>query len=357
MPTDFSHTVQRIQGHLADIARKFPHVWKAVERFRGDRGKDLAAWPQWCFMPMAGAAAIVTKGEDISVLRERIHRLAERIEDDQKRVQGFDQLSYNHIAAVGALAPWRITQGIYVFDNDLFASVADTPIETLPSEVFYRLPEWCLYVVIPEAFRQTFSAYGFFVHLEYDVNTRKTELRFLLDSLDGDLTALILDLSQPTITEALVALAEIQKYISISREDAETIAATHRPYVSLAAYICSENADIRGETPQSSPSRPKPVKTKTGERMFPARRPTEWRIGFAIGAALRRAKANAEETESGRFSPAPHIRRAHWHSFWTGKRRQDAPGERLIVKWLPPIPVGLSEEEQITATIHQVKTR
>jgi hypothetical protein len=41
-------------------------------------------------------------------------------------------------------------------------------------------------------------------------------------------------------------------------------------------------------------------------------------------------------------SPRPHYRRAHWHHFWTGPR--NVPGERkLILKWLPPIPVGIQD--------------
>lgn len=66
--------------------------------------------------------------------------------------------------------------------------------------------------------------------------------------------------------------------------------------------------------------------------------------GIRIGAALR-AAALSERTEhhdGTHASPVAHIRRAHWHHFWTGPR----DGERaLVVRWLPPIPVNADEQD------------
>lgn len=88
-----------------------------------------------------------------------------------------------------------------------------------------------------------------------------------------------------------------------------------------------------------------------------------------MGAALRRAKSQQPDTpidaegagegnpSAGHRSPRPHYRRAHWHSFWTGPRGK--PEEReIILKWLPPIPVGIAELDDETETpviIHPVK--
>jgi hypothetical protein len=44
--------------------------------------------------------------------------------------------------AIAALAGWRVAQGVYRFDPDLFDSVWDTPLDTrIPGEVLFRLPE------------------------------------------------------------------------------------------------------------------------------------------------------------------------------------------------------------------------
>ena len=51
--------------------------------------------------------------------------------------------------------------------------------------------------------------------------------------------------------------------------------------------------------------------------------------------------------------PRPHIRRAHWHSFWAGK--WDEPEARVVMlKWLPPIPVNVQSVEDLTTTVRTV---
>jgi hypothetical protein len=59
---------------------------------------------------------------------------------------------------------------------------------------------------------------------------------------------------------------------------------------------------------------------------------------------------------AGRRGPAPHIRRAHWHTFWTGPR-SGAP-RKPALKWIPPIPVAFGDVEPDTlpAVIHRVST-
>jgi hypothetical protein len=122
-------------------------------------------------------------------------------------------------------------------------------------------------------------------------------------------------------------------------------------------FIKPDIVDLRGR--REKPGNPETVKTKKGLRTFPADSPTSWQVGYRIGAALRRAYYAAEPAPAGegaasekikeRSSPRPHIRRAHWHSYWTGPRK----GKReAILKWLPPIPVGAGE---LVPTIHLVE--
>ena len=50
--------------------------------------------------------------------------------------------------------------------------------------------------------------------------------------------------------------------------------------------------------------------------------------------------------------PRAHIRRAHWHRFWTGPR----DGERTPrVKWLPPIPVNVDDLDAMPAVVHPLR--
>jgi hypothetical protein len=87
-----------------------------------------------------------------------------------------------HIGIVGALAAWRVSQGIYRFDPDLAAAVAETPPEgELPTELLYRLPEWCVYVETPGRTFQGHALHGFWAHLDWELGEGADELRLLLD--------------------------------------------------------------------------------------------------------------------------------------------------------------------------------
>ncbi|MFL5303058.1 MAG: hypothetical protein ACJ79R_22230, partial [Anaeromyxobacteraceae bacterium] len=131
----------------------------------------------------------------------------------------------------------------------------------------------------------------------------------------------------------------------------EALAAALAPMVNLTLYVCARNAEMRDAAgKRERPANPRPTKTSAGPRLFPPDRPTTWDVGYRTGAALAAASASAGEPQGGTHaSPRPHIRRAHWHHFWTGPRA----GEREIaLRWLPPIPVNVDDEHGIVPTIH-----
>ena len=73
-----------------------------------------------------------------------------------------------------------------------------------------------------------------------------------------------------------------------------------------------------------------------------------------VDAVIRKgyaAEKNRAETDGSHAPKAPHVRRAHWHNYWTGARES---AERcLVLKWIPPVFVGGASAD--IATIHPVK--
>jgi hypothetical protein len=55
-------------------------------------------------------------------------------------------------------------------------------------------------------------------------------------------------------------------------------------------------------------------------------------------------------TATGRASPRPHIRRAHWHTFLTGQGRQARK-----LRWMPPIAVRVEDAGALPATVRAVE--
>lgn len=304
--------------HLTAAGKLYPNAWPLVDEFRQDRGKGLPNWPNWCFLPMSAFYAIVSSDAKVDCLPLKL---------------------IGDVARLSALGTWRISQGVYRVDPDLAKALIDSPITgSISMDVLYRLPEWCIYVETPEYSFNQQKLYGFFVHLEWDVNTTRTELRFLMDGEKG-LLPFVLHLGPWTVTEALDrATSEASKQavgIGLSHEAdmdvIEHLAMEVRPLVSLLLYLCSETPEYHG----SVPSRPAPKKTKKGWRLFPPPKPKIIEIGKTIGAALR-AEFSQETTEG--KSKRPHIRRGHWHGFWTGKKDSE---QKFIYKWLPPNSVNV----------------
>jgi hypothetical protein len=80
----------------------------------------------------------------------------------------------------------RYTQGMYGFDKDVAKALTDTGLEgDIPTDLFLRLPEWCVYLETPGQERHGATLYGFWAHVEHDINDNRPELRFLLDTEQG----------------------------------------------------------------------------------------------------------------------------------------------------------------------------
>ena len=78
------------------------------------------------------------------------------------------------VARLAALGAWRVTQGIYRFDPDLYLAIIETSVDgDLPHDVLYRMPEWCVYVETPGMLWLGVQLHGFFAHLESDAKSSR----------------------------------------------------------------------------------------------------------------------------------------------------------------------------------------
>lgn len=118
------------------------------------------------------------------------------------------------------------------------------------------------------------------------------------------------------------------------------------PMLQLVLYLCSDEPDMPAiQHPQA--------RMRASGAVDAPKEPRIWDVGVRIGAAIRRydntSRGNATDGDGAHASPRPHVRRAHWHHFWTGPLSGD---RKLVLHWLPPIPVGTDWESENPVVIH-----
>jgi len=301
--------------------------------------------PHWCFLPTGELCRLTGRAREASL-----------------------EIGAN-LNAIAALAGWRVTQGIYRFDPALFDSVWQTPLNTrIPWEVLFRLPEWCVYIMTPGYVFASRNVSGFFAYLDYEAGSGRSELRMLLDvGEDRLLSALPIDLGGRSLLDGLESSRERFRDLltgagkptdlaDIAATDMRQYAGELGPLVNLLLYICSVNAETFDASGRG-PRWPSPKITRWGPRLFPPDKPTEWQVGYRMGAALREAASRSVERWAhdavGRRRPRPHIRRAHWHSYWMGPANS-AEHRRLSVKWIPPVAVCVEMDRQPVTVVRTV---
>lgn len=328
--------MHRAQAALVEAARDYPHCWRQFDALRADVRASGVAWAAWCWAPLAAAYAVASGGGKLPI---------ERAGD---------------VARLGALAAWRVTQGIYRLDETLLDELWDSDVDgALPIETLLHLPEWCVYVETPGREYLGRPLHGYWAHLEEDSESGVVELRLLLDTADGLLGApLHLGHGRGTLAEAITGALDSavgNAAIAGHRAEAELLVAHGeraraalgelRPLVSVVLYLCTTAEELRAQDGRK-PLHPAPRPGRRGEppRYYPPEKAAIYETGARIGAALRAARAREGVGARGGGSPSPtgHVRRAHWHTYVLGPR---SGTQRREVRWLPPILVRLREED------------
>lgn len=280
---------------------------------------------------------------------------------------------------------WQQHRIVYDIDPDLWAELGDTETDTvIPLDLFTRLPHPDPFIAFPEPLvlpidedtRQVI--HGFFVRGNADLpgspgariqtsthHPAATNLGAtfggLIETTDGQpvfvpglpglplrdavWTRVTLDPRVGAHTVAEMIDATIQRFTGYKQAGdwAEDVPRMIRRAVSLLVYLCATNADL---TPL-----PRQTAARSSKKSKDARKPKPSQVigvGYRVGAALAAYRKQerdevAAAVHTGR-KVAPHIRRAHFHTYRVGAGRRETE-----VKWLAPIPINVhGEAEQST---------
>jgi hypothetical protein len=330
-----------------------PGLWKLVDDVRRRMIAEKKGWPEWCFLPDWGWTAVAIENETI------------RHKDFSPTGTDFVEHMYRAKTEQTFFGTWRLTQGAYRFDPTLYKALLETPLTgNIPSEILTRLPEWAVYIETPDIKHPSgMPLDGFGACLCHEPTLGDwIEFHLFVAMPDGSRQrgSHSVVLNGGTIEESGKWIdgenALVSEFLGTANPTSPFDEKAWTPFVgkllSLLLWLCSEEPEIGSGTP---PKLPTPVRTKKGQRFFPAAQPKVWDVGVRIGAALNAAAAIAkasgdEEDEADpRARPRGHIRRAHWHTYRTG------PGGSVRkLRWMSPILVNMRTCDDLPAVIHPV---
>ena len=359
--------VPRPKQLLDEYMRLFPGFFKLCIGYANNKGHGSEfQWRNWCYLPRTTV----------------LDAMMSYLEEDEEICQEDKDLAY----IMQALATWRMSQGVYVFDEDILHELWETPIDDkLPEETLFHLPEHCVYIATPGMhLRKGATQYshrtktwgpfgkeskditdddkesitddgveirGFFALLDDGSNSYSDEsdnknlgrtLMLTLDTkvkdgVESELTLLIVCLNKGTLSESCKFVASRGGKDQVTSKQIENQANVIRPFLSLLVYLGTANADIVNAQ-RVSTSRQKSImkRINKGVKILPVEGVTTWNVAFKIGADLRAQRKvydNLYENDKTGSKKRPHVRRAHFHHVWVGEHGTDE--RELIVKWFP----------------------
>lgn len=288
-------------------------------------------------------------------------------------------------SGLAMLASWELYKQVFDADADLMALLQDTPLPPgVPMERLAELPYPAFYLTwtAPDGEDRTWSGArlrGLYVVQMRDVEGHpglglfadvdpapELDARFSVPAfepvylpLTGTFGEGRLEHARVTEVAAGTAAADYER----SGWDPEAAAEQMRSYgrhsdrllgqvVPLLLYLASDKPDLTA-----------PVAAVAGGRrgLHPPRGPVQrWRVGARIGAALRRADRSApasdaevQHRDGARARPRPHLRRAHWQTFWAGP--QGSPQRHLVVHFVLPTSVNVDDDHPPVITIRPTR--
>lgn len=323
--------------HVQNISAKFPGIWNLIEQSIAQKTEvnEILPIPEWCFLPHEAYFEMIRCGEEAGAWK-----LTER--EKQREV-----------AAMCSLVPWNYTRYIYEFDVDFYQELNKTVYSSkIPREILYKLPVYSIYIKVPENNGAYCNIQGYWasIHPFYndgdqihvDSQGNPSVILNIIVNLgdDLDLLEILLDDNQTTLLEALNKTVELKQESGATNLTEEVAAGYYymaSEAINAILYICSQDPDIKepvwlGE----KPGNPRIEKIKGKFRLFPPRRFKTWKVGNNVGKQIKEYHANYNNIGSGK-SVRPHIRRAHWHGYWTGPKKG---ARNFEIKWLSPMLVA-----------------
>lgn len=333
---------------VAEAKKKRPQIWSIIDGLsQSDQLKDKNIYMASGLLSSFLETTEKGTQEDINVLASELH----------------------------ALSAWRRNKKIYTFHQALASELlaAYDSAAVLPVDVLLDLPFDGIFI---ECLQKNIY---FFVTKDYDVINSASSLSFYFPTLSGFSASLpllpdlslekIIDRSIKKLVEQVYNMNEhLQQHYDFNTKSMQTTQFSYNLHrhktqfinnlkiaLPLLLYLCAQNCENEENAEQKKIYRPR----SSGASIKDAQREIKkYDVGYRIGAAIvahqTKKATDAEDVRERSGTSAPksaHVRRGHYHHFWTGPRSD----RKLILKWVNPSFINFSDFDEMPATIHAVK--
>lgn len=255
--------------------------------------------------------------------------------------------------ALPALAHWRLSRGLYEFDETLSDALLDTPLAEVPADALRHLPEYAPYIRLPDLPFLNWTVHGAWL-LRFLARDGNSALQMVLHHSGDQVASLSIGLTPGRPLDELLTetFAKVARGTVGEADQAAQVAASSRMLrrlLALVLYLSGDEPDLSGV------AKPLRVVRRRGVQVYDRPQGDNMlRVGFQAGGAIRmwrQLEQRPTSDTSGLGLPkAPHIRRAHWHLYWTGKGRA-VPR----VRWVPPVAVNVRQMDDMPVQVRAVK--
>ena len=329
---------------IRTLNQRYPNLWMELRQaytdpsaFTSKIGKDMLAFvPDWCVMPtMFPCLHMSVKNGEL-----------------------FYMTHMDEVMTIASTYIWRCSKGIYRFAPEIYSALINQPLTgDLPMKLLHRLPEWAVYIETPGLSYERKPMHGFIAHLDFNLFSFDTDLQFAMFLEGREMPKTVaLPFGDGSINDAMNRVDQVDSFFGNPNVNVRYVGTrdeyrrTFSAMLQLLLYLCSEEPDI------PTIQHPSARRTFSGAVRSP-REPQVWDVGVRVSRFIREYSASSYPSEyrgGTHASPRPHIRSAHWHTFWTGPRKEEFPIRKPVVKWIPPIPVGVDWKNDLPTNVKEV---
>lgn len=346
----------------ADVLRKFPGVFDAIDAVIAQDRLDV--------LPTGVVSNVLSQRYNLAVT-----------------------VANKYADCVHALYVWGRSKHIYEFDPDIANELVGSfdSAATLPIEVFSAMPFDGLYMSVNA------TPFSVFATKSASIGADMQPVKSIVFYFDGSRQSVSIPLIRGTVARCMTAdynatmaqfyndevvqcMRDAYPRMTLSEIRSHVIESYQKEYqrrkkslevcISLLLYLCSQNAEITNKDGEDVP-KPEPEGAENAEQPQeqPQKKPKKpkkvqaLRVGYRIGKAIRYHKQQEQDgAESKTIAPvvatgshtkkAAHVRRGHYHHYWTGSKKDGT--RKLILKWTAPAFINASGKDLIP-TKHAVK--